>query len=229
MLIVIDKRIPTAAKKKLAQFGEIVEFETEQISYESISGHPDIFLCQTPNHLICAANTPQKYLKLFEQHKISFQLGKNSIGQIFPETSHYNCVVTENLVIHHRKYTDPTILAHASEQKFIQVNQAYTRCNLMALGENAFITSDKGIEQTLLRQNLAVDYFSPEEILLPGFKNGFIGGCLGIFSKKLFVLGNPHYRDWNHAFQKMAHTHDLEIISLYNGPLFDGGSIFFLE
>jgi hypothetical protein len=36
----------------------------------------------------------------------------------------------------------------------IHVNQGYTRCNLLALNENLFITSDKGICNSLLDHGL---------------------------------------------------------------------------
>lgn len=60
MLIVIDKRIPEEAKKRLSGFGKIIEFETKGITYPAISGHPDIFMCQTTESLICAPNLLKK-------------------------------------------------------------------------------------------------------------------------------------------------------------------------
>jgi len=229
MLIVIDERIPFEAKKRLANFGKLVEFETQNITYPAISGHPDIFLCQTPHSLICAPNLPEKYVALFESENILFQIGENKVGEEFPDTVFYNCVVSEDFLLHKKPYTDPQILAHSKQLEFIEIPQAYTRCSLMALPSQNFITSDKGIEKALKRHKLNVNYFSPEEILLPGMQHGFIGGALGLNTGKLFVIGNPDFHSWGTQFKALINQQALELISLYDGPFFDGGGIFFLE
>ncbi len=110
MLIVIDKRIPEEAKRHLSDFGTLVEFSTQGITYPAISGHPDIFLCQTPDSLICAPNLPEKYASLFKQNGIAFNTGLNPVGFSFPETSFYNCLVNENYIFHKRRHTDKRIL-----------------------------------------------------------------------------------------------------------------------
>jgi len=72
MLIVIDKRIPLEAKKRLSFYGNVVEFATQNITYSSISDHPDIFLCQTPKSLICAPNLPKEYFDIFREEGVEF-------------------------------------------------------------------------------------------------------------------------------------------------------------
>lgn len=229
MLIVIDSRAPEKAKLRLSNFGEVVEFSTQNITYEAISGHPDIFLCQTPDSLICAPNLPPSYFKLFKDKNIDFLIGANPVGKLFPETSHYNCLVNERFIFHKSTYTDARIIELNKVQEFINLPQAYTRCSLIELPSKKFITSDKGIENVLKNRKLNVYYFPPNEILLPTMPHGFIGGAMGFYSGKLFVLGNPDYYTWGKEFNALMKQENIELISLYDGPFFDGGGIFFLE
>lgn len=229
MLIVIDKRIPKEAKKRLSGFGTLVEFSTQGVTYPAISGHPDIFLCQTPASLICAPNLPEDYKTLFEKGDINFNFGKKPVGSSFPETSYYNCIASDDYLFHKTGHSDKQILEQCKQLTFIDLPQAYTRCSLIALTPKVFITSDKGIEKALKTNQIEVHYFSPKEIILPEMSHGFIGGALGIYAGKLFVLGNPDFHSWGNEFKNLIKQEGLELISLYDGPFFDGGGIFFLE
>ena len=42
MLILLDRKMPVAAKEKLAGYGEVIEFATEGITYEAISWQVDV-------------------------------------------------------------------------------------------------------------------------------------------------------------------------------------------
>lgn len=229
MLIVIDKRIPEEAKKRLSGFGTLVEFSTQGITYSAISGHPDIFLCQTSESLICAPNLPENYTTLFRENGVNSCFGSKPVGSKYPETAFYNCLATEHSLFHKAKHTDKQILEQCEQLTFIDLPQAYTRCSLIALTPKVFITSDKGIEKALKTNQIEVHYFSPKEIILPELPHGFIGGALGLYNGKLFVLGNPDFHSWGSEFKNLIKQEGLELISLYDGPFFDGGGIFFLE
>lgn len=229
MLIVIDKRIPEIAKIHLAKYGNVIEFETFNITYPAISCHPDIFFSQTEQRVICAPNLPLNYLNILKENLITFYLGDKAVGKNYPESVHYNCTITEKHIFHRKEFTDTKLLEYASGLTFIEVPQAYTRCNLIALSNETFITSDKGIESALRKQNLRVYYFSPEAVLLSEMKNGFIGGALGVYDKKLFVIGNPAFHSWGKQFREVVANEKLELVCLYDGPFIDGGGIFFFE
>lgn len=67
-----------------------------------------------------------------------------------------------------------------------------------------------------------------EGIQLPGYKNGFIGGCVGIKDKQIFFLGRLDFLKNSDEVKAFIKSQNLEIIELYEGPLFDGGSILFV-
>ncbi len=227
-LIVIDKKIPEVAKTNLSKYGNLLELETSGITYAAISGHPDIFISQLKNDIVVAPNLPEKFKHILRMNEISFHLGEQIVGQKYPETAAYNIVSAAQLLIHNLKYTELAVKDLAWGLQQIHVEQAYTRCNLIALKDDQFITSDKGITKQLEEVNLDVFYTDPKGIQLPGFKNGFIGGCVGVLENQFFIIGSLKYYPKGEQLQKFIEQLGYEIIELYDGPLFDGGSILFL-
>jgi len=229
MWIIVDKRMPARAKNKLKTFGTLIEFESSGIVYEAISGHPDIFMCPVGNELIVAPNIPETYLQIFSRNNIPFVLGNAHLGNKYPRTAHYNAVVSNKHLIHNVKHTDETLLLKCKNKTVINTPQAYTRCNLVALDDTNFITSDRVTGKLLQGRNLKVCYISPENIVLPGFSNGFWGGCCGINQKKLFISGSLTYLNEKNNVIEFVENCGYDIIELYNGPLFDAGSMFFIN
>lgn len=227
-LIIIDKKIPEEAKIKLSGYGDLLELETIGITYDAISGHPDIFFSVLNNDLIVAPNLPQKFREALKKHGISYHLGEQTVGKKYPESSIYNIVSTSQFLIHNLKHTDLAVKDLAMGLDQIHVEQAYTRCNLIALKNERFITSDKGIEKALKKHSLEVFYANPDGIILPGFKNGFIGGCTGISGNQLFLIGSLHHYSLGDKLRKQINAWGYEVVELYNGPVFDGGSVLFL-
>ncbi|MEI6851687.1 MAG: DUF6873 family GME fold protein [Bacteroidota bacterium] len=228
MWIIIDKRIADASKKVLSSLGNLLELESSGIVYDAISGHPDIFSCQADDHLIMAPNTPESFVAQLEKSKIGFEFGTRPLGMKYPHTAHYNAVVTEQLLIHNLDITDPKLLDLCKSKQKIQVNQAYTRCNLMALDYKIFITSDKGIEKALVDLNFNVFYVEPDKIELSGFAHGFFGGCCGVLDKKILLNGSLHGIRNKDSLQLFAEQAGFSFVELNNGPLCDAGSIFFV-
>jgi len=228
MLILIDKKIPKQAKQMLADYGELLELETEGITYDAISGHPDIFFHQTPNKLIAAPNTPEKYLSALGSKGIEVLVGEQPVGERYPASSVYNAVSVGNLLIHNFRNTDSVITSVQDDADLIHVDQGYTRCNILAPDDRHFITSDEKIKRVLDRFDKDCLYVSPQGIILPGFKHGFFGGCCGLQDKKVFIIGSLKHFDEGEKVSAYLHASGYEIIELYDGQLFDGGSILFI-
>ncbi len=193
MLIIIDKRMPEKAKQALAGYGELLEFCSSGITYEAISGHPDIFFCQTPAGLITAPNIPSDFLEFLAHRGVKCIHGVLPVGKSYPETARYNAVVTDKYLVHNSALTDSIISDLNPDAESICVSQGYSRCNLMEIREDQFITSDKGIEKTLVSRGINVTFFSPEGIVLPGYEHGFLGGCCGIHAGKVFCKRLPSF------------------------------------
>lgn len=227
-MILCDERLPYPAKVRLADFDELIEIRTENITYNAISGHPDIFCCQVGDIIVLSPALPSKYTDVFNCNGTKWVYGLKSNTFNYPQSAIYNAVITDNLLIHNLLITDPVIKTMAGTRRQIHVNQGYTRCNLLPLPGDIFITSDNGINLVLTHAGFDVLYVNPYGILLDGFPNGFIGGVCGVKENNIFIVGNLSTYKEGQKIREFLFLHSLTPVELYDGPLIDGGSIFFI-
>ena len=147
--IIADSRMPEEAKRNLKKLGDVLFLNPTDITYKSISAHPDIFFFQTKDGLVYAPNAPKRIVKELKKRKIKLTEGKKEVGRKYPDTVPYNAVGIGDTLIHNLKHTDSTILS--LYENHIHVNQGYTRCNLVALKEGVFITSMEDYKTTRLQ------------------------------------------------------------------------------
>lgn len=228
MYIIIDKKIPEEAKNKLSKIGNLIELETSDITYDAISGHPDIFFHQMGNSLFYAPNLPEKFKQMLVKEGIHVVIGEQNVGPKYPTSSAYCAVSTPGLLIHNFRNTDTSLTSAAEDADLIHVDQGYTRCNLLALDDDHFITSDNGIQRVLHRFDKDCLYVDPAGIKLEGFDHGFFGGCCGILDKEVFILGALHSIPDGDAVRSYLGKNGYTITELFDGPFLDGGSIIFL-
>ena len=242
--IIADSRMPEEAKKNLKKLGNVLFLNPTETTYKSISAHPDIFFFQKDDTLIYAPNAPKRIVKELKKRKIKLIEGKKEVGKKYPGTVPYNAVGIGNTLIHNLKHTDPKILS--SYENHINVNQGYTRCNLLALNENCFITSDVAIcrdasTMSFIKQNenpftedivdtsvqKFVLYIDPKQIKLEGHDHGFFPGCCGVWKNNLVVCGSTKHLKEKEELDKFLKENNFNIIELYDGELIDVGSVFF--
>jgi len=228
MLIIADSRMPASARRRLETLGEVLWIPPQKHVYQSIAAHPDIFFCQTPTGLIVAPNAPAEITERLIQSGVKITTGQKNVGAKHPETVYYNAVFTETFFIHNTKLSDETLLQHAVGKKIIHTTQGYTRCNLLPLSDTAFLCSDRDIEKNLLQQGVDILFVRPDEILLSGVRHGFIGGCCGVFGKMVVIIGSLSKHSQGDEIRGFFEKNEMEIMELYDGQLWDGGSILFL-
>lgn len=235
MIIFVDKKISQEAKKILASYGDLLELKTEGITYPAISGHPDIFICQSADKLIVAPNLPKHYFDQLNNRRIDYITGEFPVGPEYPSSARYNAVATSNYLIHNFRHTDFMITRTLEDLHPVQVDQGYCRCNLLSLKDDHFITSDEGIYKVLKRLHLNppglhlnILYVSPGDILLGDFPHGFFGGCCGIWEDKVFINGSlDHFPD-GEMVRNYLNKLGYKIVELIEGPVMDCGSIIFV-
>ncbi len=230
MLAIIDHRSPPEAIENLKKItSDVLLFGSENITYNSISGHPDIFIFQDKNNIIIAPNSPDLLINFLEKHKINFRKGEKPVGNELDNSVQYNCVLTDKYFFHKKDKTDKIVLENNIDKKFINLPQAYTRCSMINLSDNIILHSDKGIKKALDKESIENFYFSPEEIKIKDHKNGFFGGTCGIFGKRIFFNGNIDKHKDGKELRIFLSTLKYEIISLHDDYLYDGGGIFFIS
>ncbi len=228
MLILCDSKMPSVAKTGLAMYGEVVEFATEGITYDAISGHPDIFFCKTPGGLVVAPNLSEKYFSILDQNAIKYTKGSLPVGKKYPLSARYNSLVTEKYIIQNSEIADPVIAELNPAYKIIPVKQGYVQCNLLALPNDTFITSDRGIEKSLKQHDLEVLFVDPSCVQLDGFEHGFFGGACGINKSKIFVCGSLSFFAEYQAVVKFIEKAGVQIVELNEGRPLDIGTLVFL-
>ena len=229
MFAIIDSRSSKQAINNLKEYVEdLFVFQTSDLTYNSISGHPDIFIYQDNNHLVVAPNAPIELFKFLNNYNIAYLKGERDVGHALDNSVQYNCLSTSQFLFHKSGFTDPSILEINKDKEFVQLPQAYTRCSLVHLCEDNYLTSDRGIEKVLLQKGLSCFYFNPEEIIIHDHNNGFIGGTIGMCGKRIFFNGNVGL----HADVQRLKEHLLnlgfDIVNLSDEYLYDGGCIFFV-
>ncbi len=149
----------------------IVEVKKANQVYESISSHPDIFMCKINNQII---------------------MSENDLGYAYPDNIKYNGVQVGNYFIHHTDYTASKLMSavKAAGLTPVHVPQGYTKCNIVVVDSNSIITSDEGIKNILVPLGLQVLLISPGNVKLKGFSYGFLGGASGKIGNSVVFNGN---------------------------------------
>ncbi|MGB4654026.1 MAG: DUF6873 family GME fold protein [Bacteroidales bacterium] len=230
MLIIVSKNISKSAYQVLSKYGTVIPFETQGVVYPAISDHPDIFFCNTPQGLVVAPNTPQSYIDILKENGVNFIFGSKILKNSYPNTAHYNVIITSQVILHNFNITDDVILNIAESHGLtkIHVNQGYARCTTVALNNNTWITSDEGMYKTLLNYGYKALLVNPECIKLSSFPNGFFGGICGICNNMLFTNGKLNYFSNHNKIINFIKNSGVELVELGNYQPIDIGSIIFV-
>ena len=110
MWAIIDKRAPKEAIENLRKTYDVLEFSSNNKTYEEVSGHPDIFIFQGLNKYIIAPNSPQVLIEFFNKHNVNYEFGDKEVGTDLSNSTQYNCIVTSKLLLHKEGFTDNKIL-----------------------------------------------------------------------------------------------------------------------
>lgn len=229
MYAIIDPRAPLKVKKNLKKYtNDIFEFSSDEITYNSIAGHPDIFMFQDVHKLILAPNTPKELIHFLDKKAINYSFGIHPVGKNLDTSVLYNCLCTPNYFFCKKGKPDISIQKWCSLKQLVNIPQSYARCSMSAI-ENNIITSDKGIVKVLEKSQIDYLYFDPSEITIKDHKNGFIGGTMGATDNKVFFLGNILKHKDGKALDKYIAALGKEVICLGNNYLYDGGGLFFVS
>ncbi|MDK2910878.1 MAG: hypothetical protein PWR20_2446 [Bacteroidales bacterium] len=229
-IVLIDSRISRPIIQRLEAFAEIFLLEPQPGVYEAISAHPDIFFCQIGNLLIHSPTLNPSLIGKLKEKGVALVPGAKVPTAEYPNSVPYNAVTTSKYLIHKPKATDPVILSWARKfnLQFISVKQGYSRCSLLPLNNNHYITSDPGIIQNLEKLGLEIFYYPPHDILLPGFSNGFIGGCAGVWGNTVFFTGTPQNVTTRRQLESFIEKAGMKAEYLSEKILIDAGSLLFL-
>ncbi len=154
--------------------------------------------------------------------------GEAELGDKYPASVYYNAARVGNFVFHNTKYTDKVLKENFFKMdiELVHINQGYAKCAISVVDENSIITMDKGIAKAAEKKGIDVLVIEEDAILLPGFKNGFIGGCTGLLDKgKWAVAGDIRKLKSYKKIEDFLLRKGVEIVSLSDESVVDIGTI----
>ena len=193
---------------------------------EGLSTHADLQICFIENYAITAPFAYEYYKDLLPDYNVV--KGNNKVQGAYPNDISYNILTSKKRLIHNLKYTDKKILQVCSDIDYsiYNVNQGYTKCTVCMVNENAVITEDEGVKNTLKESGFDVLLIDSGDVVLKGYKNGFLGGASGLIDKDTLCFFGDITKHSNYAeIHDFAEKYGVSLISLSNETLVDYGSI----
>lgn len=194
--------------------------------YDEILGHPDIYCTNINGKVILASNIHT------DKKLSSVELYGENVESSYPKDVKYNVCVTKKYAIGNFKYVAKEVKEEIMRQnlEIISVNQGYTKCSLIALNDQSYITSDIGIKDVLEKRGLSVMYVDSSSIKLLD-KNGnyskmhgFIGGATFLFDNKFILFGDIDKLNVDkEAFRNFIKLNGYEIIDFKGEDIIDYG------
>jgi len=235
-IAVIDPRMPERAKMRLRQMDYyVVEAPLHPKLAGPIKGHPDMMMFSYGKKVI------------YEPHLEKHVGGGRDLPLLLRDNG-YECIKGER--IKSGKYPHDIIYDAASvgksiiryngkierhienlKAKFIKVKQGYVKCSIVAVDDRHIITSDKGIydKWTVGDGRDRPLHIRPGHVKLPGYKTGFIGGASGVHKDRVFFTGSLKNHPDGELIRRFIEDRGKKVIELYDGDLYDVGSILFFE
>lgn len=187
--------------QEVSKMAKLILLQSIPTVYEAIGEHADIQMMPIEDRIFIDNDAYEHMLEYEANKEVLRELSElenkfvfvpGRLGRDYPSCVAFNGKYSEGVYIHHLKFCAPEILDYCRhhEIRLIHVNQGYTGCSLFMLNAGAAITADLGIARTLKKQGMEVLVIDAGKIRLEGLNYGFIGGCMGVCNKVVYVNGN---------------------------------------
>ncbi|RCX20978.1 hypothetical protein DFR58_101182 [Anaerobacterium chartisolvens] len=230
-LAIVDGRIEARIEEAMAKQGiALIKTEKHQGVHDAISYHPDVMLHHLGGrYMVYAPETPCSTLDRLRDFGLILIKGETALTHDYPGDSAYNVARVGGHAFHNTRYTDPVLRRELEKRgvDLIHINQGYSKCSICIVDQKSIITGDKGILKATGKKEIEVLHVEQEDnIVLTGFKYGFIGGSTGLLdTTRLAFSGNAGSLKSYAAINEFIKSRGMEIFSLCDGPVKDIGSI----
>lgn len=110
--------------------------------------------------------------------------------------------------------------------RLMHCNQGYAACSTIKLSDNAAITDDISVYNTLSSIGIDCLMVSKGSVKLKGYNYGFIGGCCGMIENNLIAFaGNADTHADSELIKNFLVKHCIDYVNLSDGELIDIGGI----
>ena len=235
MLAITNHTFPKDAEETLERFGlRKLRLPPHPILPQPVASHPDMLLFFAPDAIFCT----KSYYRIAtrELEEISSVYGapirfiENEYGSEYPKDVLLNALSLGKHMFCNAKTIATELLRLGLES--CHVNQGYTKCSSLPLGDQALITSDASIAKCAKEHGIDVLQIQEGHITLPGYDYGFIGGCTSFAPRggmnTVFFCGDILEHPDAHKIESFCDFHNFGIINLFQNRLFDTGTIFMI-
>lgn len=196
---------------------------------DSLKKHTDLGICIVSHKkAVCPPDSYEYYKDKLSPYGFEIIKGNRFLDCHYPLDSAYNvCIVGKKCFLNKNVCDEALFDILTSEgYEIIHVKQGYTKCSVCPIDENSIITADISIAKEAEKLGMEVLLTTNDTILLPGYDNGFFGGCCGMSdSRQLLINGELSSHPDHDRILSFLKRKNIEIKELKEGPLTDIGSI----
>ncbi len=235
MLAVTNHTFPKEAEEALARLGHrTLRLPPHPNLPHPVASHPDMLLFFAPDAIFCTKSYYEIVTRELEEiasvYGTPIRLIEKEYGNEYP------CDVLLNALPFGKRLfcNTRTVAEELLTLDFTpcHVNQGYTKCSTLPLGNDALITADTSIATFARKCGIDVLQICEAHIALSGYDYGFIGGCASFAPRggvnTVFFCGDiSQHPDYN-QINDFCQTHGYSIKNLSNNCLCDTGTIFMI-
>jgi hypothetical protein len=152
-------------------------------------------------------------------------------GERYPEDVIFNSLTMGKRIYARLDSLSPYLkeLALKMGYELRHVKQGYPACTALKLSDNAVITADEGLAETLTKDGVRVYRITDGGISLPPYEYGFIGGAAGVDGDRVYFLGDITSHPSASVILNAIEQEGMRAVSLASSQLLDLGGILFAE
>ncbi len=207
--------------------GMIIKTKANPYLDKRVAFHPDMQFLDFGSvvFILKGSEYLEEYFIPFNKQIVYTSMPSNE----YPKDVLCNGKIIGNNLICNKKTIFRGILDYAEEKGYniLGVNQGYTGCSVLAVNSNTVITGDLGIFNRLSQGDLRAYHISQnQEIKLPGYDCGFIGGCGGFYGEKQACLtGSFKSEEEMKYIEDIFQKKSVKLNILTDNPILDVGGI----
>ena len=234
-IAIIDNRMPEAMVHSLGAYTDkILKLPPHPLLPLPVASHPDMLLWIYKNTVVTYADyipLAKNIFECLEAAGYTVIAHKQSPDGKYPCDVALNCALVGNKIIANEKYMSDEIkkIARINVLQTVNVKQGYAKCSTVTVSDNAIITADPSIVKAAERANIDVLSIRPDFVTLDGYNTGFLGGASGNTEVAVIFCGNLDSHPDSSLIKEFCSVHGKTIVCLGNNPLYDYGTIFFLN
>ncbi len=190
--------------------------------------HADLGLCPIGGReVVCPSDSYPYYCDKLSPYGFSVIQGGQALGGSYPADTAYNVVVAGSFALLDPRACDSVLLRLLQNRfEILPVRQGYAKCSVAPVGENAFITGDRGICRALEAKGAEVLLIDHAGVELPPYKNGFFGGASGLVGEKtLAINGSLRHMASSEAIKAFLAYKGVSAMEITDAAPFDTGSL----